>query len=167
MNDVRKEELIRLSMQRELTAEEESKLESWLAAHPGARAQWEEDRTLSRAIRSLPDVPVSSNFTSRVLQAVDLEDAAETRRGHSARGWFRFLLPRLGWAMAAAALVIIGMHYHSTTMQPQPKPEEVLGNLPIDLAKLPTPDVLADFDAINQLRQASIMTDDKLLEALQ
>ena len=47
------------------------------------------------------------------------------------------------------------------------KPEEVLVNLPVDFAKLPTPDVLADFDAINQLRQAAVTTDDQLLEALQ
>ena len=161
MNDVRKEELIRLSMQRELTIEEESKLESWLATHPEARAQWEEERALSRAIQSLPDVPVSSNFTARVLQAVDADHAAETRKERSSP-WFRFLLPRIGWAVAVTVLVAVGIR--STI---RPKPEDVLVNLPVDFAKLPTPDVLADFDAINQLRQASVTTDDRLLEALQ
>ena len=164
MKDVRKEELIRLSMQRELTSEEESELEKSLTAHPQERTQWEEERALSRAIRFLPDVPVSSNFTSRVLQAVEMEGAREARKARSGRGWSRFLLPRLGWGMAVTVLVAVGLYYRPTV---RPKPEDVLVALPIDLAKLPTPDVLADFDAINQLRQASVTTDDKLLEALQ
>lgn len=164
MKDVRKEELIRLSMQRELTAAEESELEKTLAAHPQERAECEEERALSRAIRSLPDVPLSSNFTSRILQAVEIEEDRKTRKERRGHGWLRFLRPRVGWAVAVAALVALGLYYRSTV---EPTPEDVLVSLPIDLAKLPTPDVLADFDAINQLRQASVTADDKLLEALQ
>ena len=51
MNDVRKDELIRLGMQRELTPEEESRLEGWLAAHPEDRAAWDDERALNRALR--------------------------------------------------------------------------------------------------------------------
>jgi len=164
MNDVRKEELIRLSMKRELTAEEEANLEKWLATHPEARAQWEEERALSRAIHSLPDVPVSSNFTSRVLQAVDMEETGEARKERSRHRWFRFLLPRIGWAAAVAAVIGVAIHNRSTERK---ELEGALVSLPIDFTKLPAPDVLADFDAINQLRQASVTTDDRLLEALQ
>ena len=88
MNDVRHEELMRLSWKRKLTPEEESRLEAWLAANPKARTEWNEDRALGRALHSLPDVPISSNFTARVLQAVELEE----RRGQRAAG--RFCLAR-------------------------------------------------------------------------
>lgn len=164
MNDVRKEELIRLSMKRELTAEEESNLDKWLAGEREAQAQWEEEQALSRAIHSLPDVPLSSNFTSRVLQAVEVEETGAARKVRSGRGWFRFLLPRTGWAVAAAALVALGIYNRPTKQKDM---DRALASLPIDFAKLPAPDALADFDAINQLRQASVVTDDKLLEALQ
>ena len=50
MNDVRKDELIRLSLQRELTAEEESWLEDHFTVQPGGRASWEEERALNRAL---------------------------------------------------------------------------------------------------------------------
>ena len=94
---------------------------------------------------------------------MDADQAAETRKERSS-GWFRFLLPRIGWAVAVTMLVAVGIHYRPTI---RPKLEDVLVSLPVDFAKLPTPDVLADFDAINQLRQTSVTTDDKLLEALQ
>jgi negative regulator of sigma E activity len=165
MNDVRKEELIRLSMQRELTTEEQSQLESWLAENAEMRGHWEEERALSRAIHSLPDVPVSSNFTSRVLQAIEAEEADETRKKDSGRHWFRLLLPRVGWGAAVALAVALGFYEWRSTKQKQL--EGALVSLPIDFAKMPAPDVLADFDAINQLRQVSMTTDDDLLKALQ
>ena len=107
---------------------------------------------------------VTETTRRRVLQAVEIEEKAETRRERSGRERFRFLLPRFGWSLAIAGLVAIGIQYRSIIRS---KPEEVLVNLPVDFAKLPTPDVLADFDAINQLRQAAVTTDDQLLEALQ
>src|SRR4051812_4743501 len=112
MNDVRKEELIRLSMQRELTAEEEASLERWLAAHPVARTQWEEERALSRAIHSLPDVPVSSNFSSRVLQALDLEQSGDERRAEG-KNWFRSFLPRLSWVTVALLTLFVLLEHRA------------------------------------------------------
>jgi ferric-dicitrate binding protein FerR (iron transport regulator) len=164
MNDVRKEEWIRLSMQRELTAEEEANLESWLAAHPETRAQWEDERALSRAVRALPDVPVSSNFTSRVLQAVRTDQLGDTRKRTSRLRWFGWSLPRLGWALAL--LVVVSFVIFERATKPKDFSKSVV-MLPVDFAKLPSPDVLADFDAINQLRQASASGDDELLKALQ
>ena len=46
-----------------------------LAAHPEAQADWEAEAGLNDALGRLPDVAVSSNFTARVLQAVEREIA--------------------------------------------------------------------------------------------
>jgi anti-sigma factor RsiW len=162
MNDVRKEELIRIGMQRELTPEEESRLEAWLAAHPEARAQWEEERALSRALRSLPDVAVSSNFTARVWQAVDLEEAQEDRRARG-KSWRHLLLPRWRWGVAAALLVSLGLFELRTVKQAQFNKQ--LRIVSRDVARLPSPEVLEDFDAIARLQEVSVTSDDELLAA--
>ena len=163
MNDVRKDELIRLSLQRDLTPEEESRLEALLASTPDTRTQWEEERALSRALQSLPDVPVSSNFTSRVLQAVDAEEARDNRRS-IIRPWFRSFLPRLSWAAVVVLLAFFGLQGFRGAKRAQAGKD--ISFVSADLAKLP-PEVLQDFDAIDQLRQASTGHDDELLIALQ
>lgn len=164
MNDVRKDELVRLSMQRELTVEEESRLEALFASHPEARAGWDEERALSRALQSLPDVPASSNFTARVLQALDLDEAQEGRRTRS-RSWRRIFVRRLSWGVAAVLLALIGVQEYRTMKRAQfvNQLRSVSGNL----AGLPGPEILEDFDAIAQLQQISATSDEELLAAFQ
>lgn len=170
MNDVRHDELVRLSLKRELTPEEESRLEAWLAGNPAARAEWEADRALGRALQALPDVPVSSNFTARVLQEVDWEERrAERARGRSS---FRSFLPRLGWGLAAL-LACAGLFYQYRAVQNDNRRlAETVKNVSGELAALPAPEVLGDFDAINSMLHASstpvaARADDDLLRAFQ
>ena len=87
-NDPIYNRLRELSWRRELTAAEEAELRAWLAAHPEAQADWEAEAGLNEALRQLPDAPVPSNFTARVLQAVEREAALrERRRGARWRVW--------------------------------------------------------------------------------
>jgi anti-sigma factor RsiW len=161
MKDVRNDELLRLSLKPALSPEEEARLEKILSVNPEARVTWEEERALSRAVQSLPDVPLSSNFTARVLQAVDLEEAREARTG-SRPGWLRTLWPRLASAVAAVALAVLGLHELQVTKRERlAKEVEFVSN---ESGKLPSAEVLRDFDAIQQMRSAS---DDELLVVLQ
>ncbi len=161
MKDVREDDLFRLSMQPELSPVEESKLEAWLAAQPDARAAWEQDRALGRALQSLPDAPVSSNFTARVMQELDLETAREQRaRGG---GWRRLLWPRLGWATAAVALTLFGAQQFRTTQRTQLASDAALVSK--DIARLP--DAFRDFDVVDSLRAITPASDDGILIALQ
>jgi anti-sigma factor RsiW len=166
MNDVRKEELIRLSMRRDLTPEEELRLEEYFAADAQARAAWDEERALSHAVQSLPDVPVSSNFTSRVLQAIDLAEQREKHQ-HASKPWFQILLPRLTAATVAVLLVffILQQQQRATTEAERFKAVSAVST---ELKRLPLPEpgVLQDFEAINRLRRA-VPSDDELLIALQ
>src|SRR6185503_3548364 len=152
MKDVREEELMRLSLKRELTPEEESCLEAWLAANPKARTAWNEDRALGRALHSLPDVPVSSNFTARVLQAVELDERHEQRA--TKRSWLRVPWPRVSWGLTAGLLACAGVFYLDYRKEGQFV--EAMKNVSGDLASLPAPEALEDFDAINHMREASV-----------
>lgn len=164
MKDVRNDELIRLSLKPELSAEDEARLEKFLAASPTARATWEEERALSRALQSLPDVPVSSNFTSRVMQAIDLEEKREERAKRS-RGWLHALWPRLSWGVAALLLTLFGFYEWRVSKRIQLAQDVALVSK--DVSKLPSAEVLQDFEAVNLLRQVSATSDDELLIALQ
>ncbi len=168
MNDVRNEELVRLSFRRELTPEEESRLEAFFAANPQARAQWEEDHALGRAVQSLPDVPVSSNFTARVLTALDLEEARE-RRERPTKSRLRAFFPRLGWA--AVATLVITFFVHNRNEVKREQVVKVLweaAHVSSELKGISEPDaVLQDFEVINRLVSTSAPSDDELLIALQ
>lgn len=159
MKDVRDDDLFRLSLRPELSPEEESRLEAWLGEHPGARAAWEADRALGRALQSLPDAPVSSNFTARVMQELDLDDARANRQP---RGW-RQLWPRLGWATAALVLAVLGAQQFRSNQRAQLAADAALVSK--DIARLP--DAFRDFDVVESLGEITPASDDGILIALQ
>ena len=159
MKDVHEDDLFRLSLQPELSPEEESRLEAWLAAHPDERAAWEQDRALGRALQSLPDAPVSSNFTARVMQELDLAEAREERKS----GGWRFLWPRLGWATAALALAVFGAQQFRSNQRTQLASDAALVSK--DIARLP--DAFRDFDVVESLGEITPASDDGILIALQ
>src|SRR4051794_15470368 len=112
MNEFDYKSLREKSWRRKLTAAEEASLRAWLTEHPEAQADWELESSLTAALDKLPDAPVPSNFTARVMQALAREDAAAVRRPSTNRlRWFlRSLLPK-----AAVAAVIFGagvLTYH-------------------------------------------------------
>src|SRR5437763_4884541 len=84
-----------LSWRSKLAPAEEAQLRSWLEAHPDARAEWEMETALTDALGRLPEAPLASNFTARVLKEVEREADAEAR-GRTSRpqrwyGWLRWL----------------------------------------------------------------------------
>src|SRR4051794_32894133 len=105
------EELIRLSLKRELTPDDHARIEATLGAYPELRERWESDAALGRMLRALPDVPVSSNFTSGVLKAIDLDERKTTRGARSRWSeWLRRVQPRLSWGFAMALIVAFGAY---------------------------------------------------------
>ena len=156
--------LLEASWQRELTPAEDAELRAWLAAHPEARADWEADAALSRALDNLPDAPVPSNFTARVLQAVELENAAAKRQVQSKWRWvWRSLLPKT--ALAAVFVGMSLMAFREASYQKQQRFARSLKTVSA-VSALPGPDILKDFDAIQQL-QPTPPPDVELLALLQ
>src|SRR5687767_16025682 len=95
MNDELYNELLEASWQRKLTAEEQAELRAFLAAHPEAQADWEEEALLTQQLERLPAPPVASNFTAQVMQQLDLEVAREGQASRAAATpWWRRVVPR-------------------------------------------------------------------------
>jgi anti-sigma factor RsiW len=156
-----------LSWRRKLTGAEEAQLRAWLAAHPEAQADWAAEAGLNAALGRLPDAPVPSNFTARVLQAAEREAAVEGRRSvWKWGGW-----PRLRWLPKAAfAAVILGAGLVSYHQAQAARLREYANSVAAvsDVFSLPGPgpEILKDFDAILASNPTSL-PDEQLLAVLQ
>jgi anti-sigma factor RsiW len=132
---------------RQLTPAEQAELRAWLAAHPEAQTDWTDESSLNRLLDRLPDAPVPSNFTARVLQAVEQEERARGRT-KTAVPWWRIFAPRAAAAGFAAVLVFFGYrHTHKTTER-----REFVSSLePIaQVSSTPPIQTLEDFEAIRR-----------------
>ena len=152
------------SWRRELTPGEEAALRDWLAKHPETQADWENQTALNEALRRLPDAPLSSNFTSRVLQAVQRGQAAESRR--TRRGqitWWRRLVWRLGLACVIGAAGFFSYEqYYAAHLRAQVKQSIVAVSA---VSSLPSAEILENFEAIRL--SGTPAADEKLLSLLQ
>lgn len=131
-----------------LTPAEEASLRAWLDGHSETEADWELESDLTRALEKLPDVPVPSNFTARVLQAVDREAAASRPRANRLTWLLRSLLPKA--AVAAVVLTVGLLTYHEQTTA---KRQELVQGVKVvsGVSSLPSPEILQDFDTIRQI----------------
>lgn len=142
------ERLRELGWRRPLTDAEQAELREWLATHPEHQFDTEAEAALSRALAKLPDAPMPSNFTSRVLQAVEQESQATERATPRVRSpWWRGFIPRL-----ATATLIVGITGFSYWRHQAVKQEE-LASAARNLATV-DPATLEDFEMIRNLSQA-------------
>ena len=153
-----------LSWRRRLTPAEQAELRACLAAHPDAAARWQEDAVLDALLERLPDAPVPSNFTARVLQEIERDAARAEREIPAARLWWqRVLVPRL--AMAAVILGAGLFVYLRNADNQRENFTTSLRSLSGTEAVLSV-DVLQDFDAINRLGP-DVQPDMELLSLMQ
>ena len=167
MNDSEYNELRTASWRRRLAPAEEARVNAYLAAHPEAQNDWEEDLALTRQLQELPDAPVPSNFTSLVLWAIDAERVQQPERRTLQRGWQEWLsrfAPRM--AFAALALSLAGTSLWKYEQIHTRKQVAAAVERFVKVTNLPGPEVFEDFDAIQQLQPVSFSTDNELLAAL-
>jgi anti-sigma factor RsiW len=104
-----------------------------------------------RALLSrLPDAPVASNFTARVLQAVELEDARRPRPWHF--NWHS-LLPRVAFALAVVLFAGLTFQRHELIARRVALAQSVA--LVASSSSLPDLDALKNFDAIQRMSQSA------------
>lgn len=149
MNQSEYDQLKEKSWRGKLAAAEKAELRTWLAEHPELAEDWRLEMNLTEAMLRLPDAPVPSNFTARVLQAVEREAAARNRPRVSGWKWFHSLVPR-----AAVAVVLLGVGiftYHEHRMAER-RAELVQGvKVVAGVPSLPSPEILQNFDTIRQM----------------
>jgi hypothetical protein len=147
-------DLRELSWKRNLSPAEETQVRAWLEAHPETRGDWEAETGLSEALDRLKEPEVPSNFTARVLAAVEA-DAARLERVAGRRLWRWRWLPKL-----------VGLQHHQRA-QHEKRVQYARSVATIsDVASLPSPAILQDFDAIHAMNQV-VVPDEELLKAFQ
>lgn len=166
-NDPLNDHLRELSWRRALTPAEQARLRAWLAAHPEAQADWEAEAGLTEALDRMPNVPVSSNFTAQVMNAIGREVAGRKQnrlRLWSSHFWQARWLPKA----AVAALVLGGGLFLNQAIQKDAQRREIAKSLVAvsDAAAVPDPkilpEILEDYQAIQASSQAAL-ADDQLL----
>jgi negative regulator of sigma E activity len=159
------EKLREISWRRKLNSAEEHDLREWLAAHPDAQESLDLETGLTEALRKMPDVPVASNFTARVLQAVEREAMVEARaQGSRWQVWRK--LPRWLPKVAPATVVVMAgllayFHNNSVEAARQLAAAQSVAGVP-----LPSPEILTNFDAI-RIVSATPAPDEQLLALFQ
>ena len=143
------QKLRELSWRRKLNAAEERELREWLAAHPEAQEPLDLETGLTEVLAKLPDVPLASNFTARVLQAVEREAMAQARGEQARKNWWRRLprwLPRVASAAVVITAGLFGYQHYSKASH------ELLARQMAEF-KLPDPEILTNFEAIRIVSQ--------------
>lgn len=162
------EQLLETRARRPLNPDEQDRLHMWFHEHPEDREIWEEEEALSGALQDLPEMPVSTNFTSRVWQQIEME--AREPEPTPAFNIVRFLsgswlrVPRIAWACAIILAMGISLDQHRVQKQEQ-LAESIVPV--VELAQVPSVEMLQDFDAINTLSEPMVSGDLELLLALE
>lgn len=159
MNQSEFDNLLQTAIERDLTDGELARLQRWLAANPADQAEWE---ALDHLLATLPDTPVATNFTARVLDEVRRAETAHPALGQA--WWQRLLAPQFRLVQIAAAatlaMVIGGVGYQSHLNQSRAEMAAAVASI----AEFP-PGFLADFEAIGAVAQADAI-DEELWAAL-
>ena len=110
----------------------------------------------------LPDAPVPTNFTARVLEAAELEESAARRRGRFFFPGWRVFLPRAAAVVIAVAIAGLTLQHYRLDAQ-----RTALARNIALVAETPMPsvEVLTNFDAIQRMSQPA-QPDEELLALL-
>jgi hypothetical protein len=122
------------------------------------------DGRLDALLGALPDKPVPSNFTARVLQGIDRENVSPT-----AEPWWEMFrhplqwMPRAAMTVAALCVGLFGYQHHALAER---HAYERSVQAVTQVASLPSPEVLKDFNAIRHMSETPA-ADHELLALLQ
>jgi anti-sigma factor RsiW len=162
-NDPVYQRLREIAWRRKLTDAEAAELHAWLAAHPEAATEAARESALNNLLVRLPDAPVSSNFTARILQAIEREESSAAPRSRDWNWVWRVLVPR-----TAAAMLVFGLGAYAV-QQYRSKQRAVIGDSLVTIATVPTmpsAQALEDFEVIQKLDSDSA-ADKELIALLQ
>ncbi len=147
-------EFWKTGLRRKMSVGEEAEWQIHLANQPDARAQFEEELSLNRALQRLPDAPLSSNFTALVMQAVEREQRRMSRpmvlrlwADHIAFHWGR----KLAFGSALLLLGILSYQQYQVSAR-----RELARSLFSIESVLPVEGSILDFRAVDGLRRVPV-----------
>jgi len=114
-------------------------------------------RELRGLLSRLPGPIPASNFTARVLQAIELE---ELRRSRSRFFSWRILVPRAAFGAFVVLAAAWGVHEHTLSIQRRALARNVFEI--VQTRPVPSVDALNNFDVIQRMSQP-VRADDELL----
>ena len=170
--------LMDLARRRPLKPDERDRLIGFMEANPDTWPGWEEDMALTRLLNRLPDAPLASNFSSRVMQAIAVEARQAERKPGPWRwlGWLRGWPARVGFASCVALLALAGFQRHRLG-EPSDLAEIDRADLAESVATIsevvaiPSVEILKDFETIQSFSRvpaaADMEADLRLLAALE
>lgn len=152
-----------LLWRRVLTHAEQSELRALLEAHPDLAERHTEELALNRLIERLPDAPVPTNFTARVMQDIGREEAATAREERPSVSWLQRLFPKLAFASVLLAAGLFAWQRNLSYHRQRDASDiaAVVGSK--DLLSV---EVLQNFDSIEKLGHG-VPPDTELLSLLQ
>lgn len=177
MNSSEYHDLLQEGSRRTLLPDEIERIESFLKQHPAMIAEWELETSLNAALRNLRPAPLSSNFTSQVIRAVE-KGSPRKLEASFWRSWRRVFLPRLAIASVLVGIAFLSYRHHELTLRRElaqtvadvssitilpavaKAPSAAAG------ASVPSIEMLVNFEEIQSLNQIPYV-DDELLAALQ
>jgi len=176
MSDTEFQHLVEASLRRRLSADETARLRAYIDREPHARELWESEAALTRVLANLSEAPLPSNFTARVLQAVDLESEAYRQSPRFFR-WLLQLPPVYRVAWVCTLLLLTGLSYRQYHSLSRARMAASLASVTSGVesaavvAQLPPAELWQDFDSISRLPESrtgnrTIAADEELLAAL-
>jgi hypothetical protein len=109
------------------------------------------DGQLRRLLSRLPDAPVSSNFTARVLQAIELEEKRRSQWHFFNWSW-RVFVPRAMGTALVFCVAIVTLHQYEISAQRR----ELASNVAMVATQpMPSLEALKNFDAIQRMSQTA------------
>jgi len=122
-----------------------------LNAQPEMQADLETESRLSDVLARLPDVQVPSNFTARVLQAIERESVRSHATSWSWSWTWRVFVPRATVAAVVIAFAGLGIHRHELNAHRAALAKNVV--LVAVAQPMPSVDALKNFNAIQRMSQ--------------
>ncbi len=150
-----------IGWRRSLTDAEQAELCAWLAAHPEAAPDIEQEAALNAALAKSPDAPLSSNFTARVMAAIEQDEAARCRASSRPQvQWWRVFIPRFAVAIVAIVCVTVG-YRHNVAVKRMELTDAV--RQIAETRALSDMAVIEDFETIRSLNPVEATVDENLL----
>jgi len=172
MNNDELNELRETLRRHDLSRGEWQRLRAQLDGHGVDASAWTEERALTGLLNRLPDAPLPSNFSARVLQALDRAPASVGMR-FRLRSWWARHPAGIQLASSAACLLLLLLGY---ARYQSVRRERMVASVTSvvrsveaasALAELPPVDILQDYDAIQGLSRSRVAADEELLVALE